>query len=172
MKCDVGDVKGVPTIEPETSTTKPVVVLGLGNPLMADEGIGVCLVVRLSRLASERAEVEFVDAGTGGLAVLHRIRDRRKAIFIDCAYMGETPGTLRRFTPEQVCSRKVLAHQSLHEADLLRILDMSRQLGQMPDEVVIFGIQPERIEPSPDLSPSLTRRIDEYLTVLLKELNP
>jgi len=147
-------------------------VLGLGNPLMADEGIGVCLVVQLSRLATEHLDVEFIDAGTGGLAILHQIRDRRKAIFIDCAYMGEEPGVIRRFTPQEVCSGKVLAHQSLHEADLLRILDMSRQLGQAPDEVVIFGIQPERIEPRLDLSPSLRGRIDEYLTVLLKELKP
>jgi hydrogenase maturation protease len=151
---------------------RSTVVLGLGNPLMADEGIGVCLVVQLSRLANEHLDVEFIDAGTGGLAILHQIRDRRKAIFIDCAYMGEEPGVIRRFTPQEVCSGKVLAHQSLHEADLLRILDMSRQLGQAPDEVVIFGIQPERIEPRLDLSPSLRGRIDEYLTVLLKELKP
>jgi hydrogenase maturation protease len=145
-------------------------VLGLGNPLMADEGIGVCLVVRLSRFSAEYPDVEFIDAGTGGLAVLHHIQDRRKAIFIDCAYMGEEPGALRRFTPQEVCSSKTLAHQSLHEADLLRILDMSRQLGQAPDEVVIFGIQPERVEPALDLSPVLKGRIDEYLAVLLKEL--
>ncbi len=147
------------------------VVLGLGNPLMADEGIGVRLVVRLSRLAAERPDVEFLDAGTGGLAVLHHIQGRRKAVFIDCAYMGEEPGAIRRFTPEEVHSSKTLAHQSLHEADLLRILDMSQQLGQAPDEVVIFGIQPQRIEPAMELSPVLEDRMDEYLAVLLKELN-
>jgi hydrogenase maturation protease len=148
------------------------VVLGLGNPLMADEGIGVSLVVRLSRFAAECPDVEFIDAGTGGLAVLHHIQDRQKAIFIDCAYMGEEPGTIRRFSTEEVRSSKVLAHQSLHEADLLRILDMSRQLGQAPEEIVIFGIQPERIAPALGLSPVLEARIDEYLAVLLKELKP
>lgn len=147
------------------------VVLGLGNPLMADEGIGVRLVVRLSRLAAERPDAEFIDAGTGGLAVLHHIQGRRKAVFVDCAYMGEEPGTIRRFTPEEVRSDKALAHQSLHEADLLRILEMARQLGQAPDEVVIFGIQPQRIEPAMELSPVLEDRMDEYLAVLLKELN-
>lgn len=147
------------------------VVLGLGNPLMADEGIGVRLVVQLSRLAAERPDVEFLDAGTGGLAVLHHIQGRRKAVFIDCAYMGEEPGAIRRFTSEEVHSSKVLAHQSLHEADLLRILEMSQQLGQAPDEVVIFGIQPQRIEPAMELSPVLEDRMDEYLAVLLKELN-
>lgn len=147
------------------------VVLGLGNPLMADEGIGVRLVVQLSRSVAEHPDVEFVDAGTGGLAVLHHIAGRRKAIFIDCAYMGEEPGTIRRFTPEEVCSTKVLAHQSLHEADLLRILELSQQLDEAPDEVVIFGIQPQRIEPALGLSSVLEGRIDEYLAMLLKELN-
>lgn len=147
------------------------VVLGLGNPLMADEGIGVRLIAELSRSEAEHPDVEFLDAGTGGLAVLHHIEGRRKAIFIDCAYMGEEPGTIRRFTPDEVRSTKVLAHQSLHEADLMRILDLAQQLGQSPDEVVIFGIQPQRIEPSLELSPVLEDRIDEYLAVLLKELN-
>jgi hydrogenase maturation protease len=161
-------------MELQTSNFKlrtSTVVLGLGNPLMADEGIGVRLVVRLSRSAAEHPDVEFLDAGTGGLAVLHHIQGRRKAVFIDCAYMGEEPGTIRRFTPEEVRSDKVLAHQSLHEADLLRIIEMARQLGQAPDEVVIFGIQPQRIEPAMELSLVLEDRMDEYLAVLLKELN-
>ncbi|MEN6334090.1 MAG: HyaD/HybD family hydrogenase maturation endopeptidase, partial [Phycisphaerales bacterium] len=148
------------------------VVLGVGNPLMADEGIGVCLVTRLSRFCAEYPDVDFIDAGTGGLAVLHHIRDRRKVIFIDCAYMGEAPGTILRFTPEDVCSDKVLARQSLHEGDLLRIIDLSRQLGEAPNEIVIFGIQPERIEPALGLSVAIKNRIDEYLAALLKELKP
>lgn len=146
------------------------IVLGLGNPLMADEGIGVCLVELLAEAAGDRPDVEFIDAGTGGLAVLHHLEGRRKAIFIDCAYMDEEPGTIRRFRPEEVRSTKVLAHQSLHEADLLRIIDMARQLGQAPGEIVIFGIQPERIEPGTGLSPALSGRIDEYLAVLWREL--
>ncbi len=150
---------------------RSTVVLGLGNPLMADEGIGVRLVERLSKLAADYPEVDFLDAGTGGLAVLHHVEGRRKAIFIDCAYMGEEPGTIRRFLPEEVRSTKVLAHQSLHEADLLRILDMAHQLGQAPEEIVIFGIEPGRIEPVIGLSPALTDRFDEYLATVLRELN-
>src|SRR4030042_2897768 len=68
---------------------KPVVVLGLGNPLMGDEGIGVYLVERLMESADEYPSVDFIDAGTGGLSILHHIEDRRKAIIIDCAFMAE-----------------------------------------------------------------------------------
>ncbi|MEN6425686.1 MAG: HyaD/HybD family hydrogenase maturation endopeptidase [Phycisphaerales bacterium] len=151
--------------------TKRVVVLGLGNPLMADEGIGVCLVERLAESAGDYPDVDFIDAGTGGLAVLYHIEGRRKAILLDCAYLGQEPGSIRRFVPDEVRSTKVLAHQSLHEADLLRIIDMARQLGQAPDEIVIFGIQPERVEPGLGLSPSLMSRIESYLALILRELN-
>lgn len=145
-------------------------MLGLGNPLMADEGIGVYLVARLVESADRYPAVDFIDAGTGGLSILYQIEDRRKAIVIDCAFMDEPPGTIRRFTPDQVQSVKVLAHQSLHEADLMQILGLARQLGQGPGEIVIFGIQPERIEPGLTLSQTLMDRMDEYISTILHEL--
>jgi hydrogenase maturation protease len=147
----------------------PTVVLGLGNPLMTDEGIGVYLLERLAESAAYPS-VDFIDAGTGGLAVLHCLEGRRKAVLIDCAFMEEPPGTIRRFTPEEVRSRKVLAQQSLHEADLTRVIAMARQLGQAPDEIVIFGIQPERIEPGLSLSQTLRDKADEYISTIVREL--
>jgi len=149
----------------------PVVVLGLGNPLMADEGIGVYLIERLTKLAPEYPNVDFVDAGTGGLSVLHVIEGRRKAIVIDCAFMDEEPGVIRRFTPHDVRSAKVLAHQSLHEADLLHILNLAKQLDQAPEQVVIFGIQPEQVVPSTGLSAALLTRMNTYLSQILCELH-
>ena len=145
-------------------------VLGLGNPLMADEGIGVHLVERLMESADRYPAVDFIDAGTGGLSILYQIEDRHKAIVIDCAFMDEPPGTIRRFTPDQVQSVKVLAHQSLHEADLMQIIAMARQLGQAPGEIVIFGIQPQRVEPGLGLSRTLMEKVDEYLSTILHEL--
>jgi len=166
----------VPTNNPSSiissqSAKRSVVVLGLGNPLMADEGIGVYLVERLAESAGEYPDVDFLDVGTGGLVVLHHIEGRRKAIFLDCAYMGQEPGSIRGFVPDEVRSVKTLAHQSLHEADLLWIIDMAHQLGQAPDEVVIFGIQPERVESGFGLSPALMSRIESYLALILREVN-
>jgi hydrogenase maturation protease len=152
------------------SITKPVVVLGLGNPLMADEGIATYLLEFLVDRAAEYPDVDFIDAGTGGLSILYQIEGRQKAIVIDCAFMDEPPGTIRRFTPDEVESRKVLAHQSLHEADLMKILAIARDLGQAPDEIVIFGIQPERVEPGMGLSRTLRDRINEYISAILHEL--
>jgi hydrogenase maturation protease len=152
------------------SMKRPVVVLGLGNPLMGDEGIGVHLIERLAASAAEYPSVDFIDAGTGGLSILHYLDGRRKAIIIDCAFMDEPPGAIRRFTPEEVRSRKVLAHQSLHEADLMRIIAMARQLGQAPEQIVIFGIQPEQVQLGGELSRTLVEKIDEHVSLILREL--
>ena len=149
---------------------KDVVVIGLGNPLMTDEGIGVRLIDCLAELGGEAVGIDFIDAGTGGFSVIHQIEGRRKAVFIDCAYMGAEPGSIKRFSPEDVKSEKVLAHQSLHEADLLKILDMAKELGQSPDEIVIFGIEPAAVKPGFDLSEKLESRLDDYVSVICAEL--
>jgi hydrogenase maturation protease len=149
---------------------KPTVVLGLGNPLMADDGIGVDLVERLEQDADRYPAVDFIDAGVGGMSVLHMIEGRRKAILIDSACMDEAPGTLRRFTPEEVHSTKILAHQSLHDADLLRVLMLAEQLGQAPGQVVIFGIQPQVVEVRQGLSGVLLDRVEYYLAEIRSEL--
>ena len=96
-----------------------VAVLGLGNPLMSDEGVGVFVVERLLADQEKYPAVDFIDAGTGGMAILHLIADRKKVIIVDCAYMEAEPGTIKRFTHDDVKSVKKLAHLSLHEVDIL-----------------------------------------------------
>jgi hydrogenase maturation protease len=149
---------------------RPVVVIGLGNLLMSDEGVGVHLAQRFSDLSREYSSVEFIDAGTGGVSILHFLEGRQKAVFIDCAIMGEPPGVIRRFTPEQVESRKALTGRSLHEADLLKTIDMAKQLGQCPAEITIFGIEPENVGPGTELSGMLNEKLGCYISVISKEL--
>ena len=149
---------------------KTTIVLGLGNPLMSDEGIGVYLINRLSDFSDSYPNVDFIDAGTGGLSLLHLFDGRKKAVIIDCANMEEEPGTIKKFTPEQVKSIKQLAHQSLHEQDLIKIIDMAKMLNQCPEEIVIFGIQPENVSLGQIFSIELEQKIDEYLNVICKEL--
>lgn len=149
---------------------KNTVVLGLGNPLMSDEGIGGFLVEKLQTQADNFPNVEFIDAGTGGMAMLHLIEDRKKAVLIDCSYMNTAPGTIKKFTPQQVQSVKKLMHYSLHEVDILKVLDIVRQLGSCPQQMVIFGIEPSVIELGTSLSDIVTAKIDDYITAITEEL--
>jgi hydrogenase maturation protease len=157
---------------------KAVIVIGLGNTLMSDEGVGVRVVQRLLDFAGlRRAQssrrfplVDFIDAGTGGMSILHFIRGKDKAIFIDCARMGEKPGVIRKFTPQEIKSTRVLAHQSLHEADLIKVIDLAGQLGQCPAQIVIFGIEPELVELGAELSKTLAGKLEHYVSVVCREL--
>lgn len=153
---------------------KPTIVVGLGNPLMADEGIGTVLVEQLEKLARDgrlpSEQVEYYDGGCGGMYLLHTIADRRKAILIDCCQMGTEPGTIRRFTPEDVISVKQMAHLSLHEVDILKVIELAKEIGQCPDEIVIFGIEPVSIEPQMRLNEPIAARLNEYIEAIRKEL--
>jgi len=149
---------------------KNVVAVGLGNPLMGDEGIGGLIISRFQAQADKYPSVDFIDAGTGGMSLLHIIAGRKKAVLIDCACMETEPGTIKRFTPADVKSVKKLQHQSLHEADVLKITELARRLGQLPQQVVILGIEPEKIEPGQKLSDTLSSKVDDYIATIAKEL--
>ena len=149
---------------------KPIIVLGLGNPLMADEGIGTRLIEELKSACGSDARADFIDAGTGGMTVLTYIAGRQKAIIIDCALMGEEPGTIKRFTSDEVVSVKKLSHLSQHDSDILSVIELSKQLGECPEEVVFFGIEPKAIEQKMQLTQVIESKVNEYVTMISKEV--
>lgn len=146
------------------------IVLGLGNPLMSDEGVGIKIIERFISASADFPEADFIDAGTGGMTLLHYISDRKKAVIVDCAMMDLQPGDIKRFTYEQVKSVKKLAHLSLHEADILKVIELAKRLGDCPPEIVFFGVEPETIEPNIGLSGSVSARLDEYIAMIAEEL--
>jgi hydrogenase maturation protease len=148
---------------------KPTLIICLGNPLMRDEGIGIRLASELSVHLADNPDIEVLDLGTGGFSVMHAIAGREKIIFVDCAIMGQEPGTMLRFTPEQVRSKKVLLRYSIHEGDLLNTLELSRRLGECPDDIVIFGIEPKQIADGEGLTGELQNNIQRYIQTILQE---
>lgn len=138
---------------------------------MRDEGIGLVIVQRLEKVAARFPNVEFVEAGTSLMAAVHRMAGRKKAVFVDCAFMGEAPGTLRRFTPDEARSVKRLGGMSLHEGDLMAALDFAKRFGDCPDEVVIWGIEPATVEMGESLSDLLQERLDSYVGAVTRELS-
>lgn len=148
----------------------PIIVLGLGNPLMADEGIGTKLIEKLDSACGDYARADFIDAGTGGMTVLTYIAGREKAIIIDCALMGTEPGTIKRFTADEVVSVKKLSHLSQHDSDIINVIELSKQLGECPDEVVFFGIEPQTIDQTMKLTELIESKLDDYVAMILKEV--
>ena len=149
---------------------KPTLIICLGNPLMRDEGIGIRLASELLVHLADNPDVEVLDLGTGGLSVIHAVAGREKIIFIDCEIRGQAPGLMLRFTPGQVRSLKVRMRYSLHEGDLLNTLELSRRLGECPDDIVIFGIEPKEIAHGEGLTSELENNIQQYVQTILEEL--
>jgi hydrogenase maturation protease len=148
---------------------RSVAIFGLGNPLMSDEGIGISVLQALGLRDDLPATVELIDLGTGGMSLLHETAGRLKLIFIDCAFMDQPAGTLIRFSPEDVRSRDVRMRWSLHEGDLLATLALAAAVGECPDDVIIFGIQPANVEPGQTLSPALAKHLTSYVDQVITE---
>jgi hydrogenase maturation protease len=123
-----------------SSDVKRVVVLGVGNLLRQDEGVGVHAVRALSvGPCAERAEM--VDGGTAVFEALSQWRDIDKLVVIDALRAGREPGSIARLSLREVADRTAPA-LSVHEHGLLDQLALLKQVGLRIGEIVIYGVEP------------------------------
>jgi hydrogenase maturation protease len=146
---------------------KSIAIIGIGNFLMSDEGAGVHAIAALREMKWPN-DVELIDAGTPGVAMLHMIEKKKKVIIIDCADFGGKPGEIKTFDPDDLV-RDDNKEISLHATDLLGSLELARRTIKYPDEVVIIGIQPESIEMGTKLSKTVQQSLSR-LPKLIKEM--
>jgi hydrogenase maturation protease len=150
------------------SSRADIVVIGVGNLLLRDEGIGVHLAHALEEQALPEG-VQIVDAGTGGLNMLYAMERAKKVIFLDAAEMGKAPGAFVRFVPRDVKLCGAEHAVSFHELGLPQVLDLADALG-VACEVVIFGVQPKDLSWGIGLSPELARAVPEILAAVAQEV--
>jgi hydrogenase maturation protease len=145
----------------------PILVLGVGNLLLGDEGVGIHVVQAL-RNHKPPANIELVDAGTGSLDLLGLLANRDKVIIIDAVKGGGEPGSVYSFTPVDV-SEEAHNPMSLHQVSLLDTLTIAKVAGYAPKEIVIFGIEPENIDWSTELSPEVAAVVPKVMELVLAE---
>jgi hydrogenase maturation protease len=135
--------------------------LGLGNTLCGDDGIGPALIEELSRHSEQWAgKVELVDGGTQGLALLGLVAGRRAALILDAVAWGGDPGTIH------VLRRPTLAANragSAHEGNAGELLAAAALLGDLPEQLVILGIQQQNIATGTGLSEAVRGAIQPAL---------
>ncbi len=146
-------------------------VLGAGNLIMHDEGVGVQVVHRLMERYEFPENVELVDGGTLGLRLLNVITDADHLILIDAVKLGEPPGTLHRFGGDKLPYR-VLTKTSMHQVDLIEALTMAALIeDERPGDIVVIGVEPKDIEPwGTDLSKEVAAVFDKLVGMVLEEL--
>ena len=166
-------------ITPPEKPAKPqrLLVLGLGNILLRDEGIGVHVVQSLQQ-SPLPPNVDVSDAGTAGRDVLLLQQGSYKLLVVDATRAGSTPGTIykARFEPDGSDKlSRIFGHNrnseiSLHQFGLIDALAAAQKLNCAPDEIVIIGVEPKEIDPGLELTEELQRRLPEILNTVLEEI--
>ena len=143
-------------------------VLGLGNLVHSDDGLGVHAVQGLQQDPRVPPDVVLMDGGTQGLALLPHISAFQRVLVIDAMDVGEAPGTLVRLEGKalQNLPGKASVHQ-LGFADLLVALEL---LGESPEEIVLFGVQPLSTEWGTELTAPVREALDRVPDLVLEQL--
>jgi hydrogenase maturation protease len=130
-------------------------VLGVGNPLMSDDGVGVHVLQELSRRQPALDEVDYLDAGTLGLVLLSQVEQAQALLVIDAAQLGLAPGETSVLHGADMDAFFRNARGSVHEIGLRDLLDAARLMGTLPPRRAFVGVQPQRVAIGSSLSPSL-----------------
>lgn len=143
-------------------------ILGIGNILLSDEGIGV-RVIEYLQTQPLPADVELVDGGTAGADLIDILADRKTVIIVDAVRSDHPPGTILKFTGDDL----IFSQEnplSLHDLDIPQTLKMTQLLHCAPEQVVCFGVVPEQISPDMKLSKTIADLVVPIAEMVLREV--
>jgi hydrogenase maturation protease len=131
----------------EAGFRRPVrlLVLGLGNVLCGDDGLGAVAISRLRARYEIPGGMSVLDGGTLGLSLLPYLEDAEKVILVDAICAEAPPGSFVRLDGEEV-GPAVAGRLSVHQVGVADLLDAARWRGRLPEELVLLGLVPETLE--------------------------
>lgn len=144
-------------------------VLGVGNLLLSDDGLGIHTIQRLQEVVRLPEEVQVLDGGTCGLDLLYYLEGVSRLIIVDAIASGEEPGATTVITGDRVPSY-ISLKMSPHEIGIPDMLMAAKLRDLYPGEVVVLGVQPEKLEAGVDLSPSVAAQVDVLVEMILDQL--
>lgn len=145
---------------------KKTAVLGIGNILLRDDGVGIHAIYELQK--EDLKDIHLIDGGTCILDLLDVFVNNDKVIIIDSLKGGYTPGTIYRVTPKEL-GGYIKSNSSLHDVQVLDILGSVSLMGYDP-EVIILGIEPSEIEYDMELSSIIRDQMSKIIEVVKDEI--
>lgn len=134
-------------------------VLGIGNPLMSDDGVGLRVLEKLSAQQPALEDVDYLDAGTLSLLLLPRFEHCDALLVLDAAQLSGPPGAVRVLHDADMDAFFRNARGSVHEVGIRDLLDAARLTGTLPHRRAFVGVQPQRVAIGSTLSPPLEASI-------------
>jgi hydrogenase maturation protease len=153
---------------------KKILILGIGNLLLKDEGIGIHVVERLKSM-SLPSDVEVIDGGTLSSSFLYLIEGRKKVIVLNSMKGNGPPGTIYRFTDEDIEDKRKGYYRTIQELEFMDAFRQSRFMGTQPDKVIFIGIEPEdtgekNLMLETSLSPTIEKKIPIIIEMVMEEI--
>lgn len=145
------------------------VVIGLGNPLMGDDGLGLRAMGRLAETWALPPEVELIDGGTWGMNLLPVIERAGRVLLLDAIDVGAPAGTQITLERHEL-PRYFALKLSPHQVDLREVLALAEWRGTLPGDAVAIGLQPQRIELGRVLSPAVEAAVDRMVARAVRRL--
>ncbi|HEV2292172.1 MAG TPA: HyaD/HybD family hydrogenase maturation endopeptidase [Gemmatimonadales bacterium] len=150
-------------------TDAGTVVIGLGNPLMGDDGIGLALLARLTEGWDIEPAATLVDGGTWGMNLLPTIEDAGRLILLDAINVGTAPGTVVELARHRI-PRFLATKISPHQVDLRDVLAVAELRRTLPEDTIAIGLQPAVVALSEMLTPVVRDRVDEAVAAVVGAL--
>ncbi len=138
-------------------------LIGLGNILMRDEGIGVHAVLALQERFEVPPELEIVDGGTAGLDLLPFFEGRDRVLLVDAVDFGAEPGFIGELANEAIPARFGKNKASLHHVGLAEVLALAQLQNILPQEICLIGIQPASLDPGLELTGTVQEKFDALI---------
>lgn len=145
------------------------VVIGLGNVVMSDDGLGVRTVQRLTERCDVGDDVDVVEGGTAGLLLLGYIADARQVVLVDAIETGGEPGSVVRLDGAD-WTRAFAVRMTPHDVGLADLLVAARLSDVWPERLVLHGAQPARTDLGTELSPAAARAVDPLVDAIVADL--
>jgi len=144
------------------------VIMGLGNPLFQDEGLGIHVINEL--MISDLFErAELIDGGTDGLALLGVVEDAHRLIVIDAIDGGFKPGTVRQLQDQEI-SLLTRGKLSAHQLGFQEVLALAQMRGKYPQHLVLIGVQPQTLEWGTSLSPEVASVVPQVINMIYAQI--
>lgn len=144
-------------------------VLGIGNVLLTDEGVGVRALNELQRRYSFSDDVELLDGGTSGIELLRHIQNHDTLVIIDCMTYDQPPGTIYRVENQEVPA-VFRTRISPHQLGLSDLLASAMLTDSMPENLVLFGVEPESVDIGLELTETVESSLGKLITDVVGEL--
>lgn len=150
----------------KSETDGKTMILGVGNLLLRDEGVGVHAAVNLQEYPLPD-NIEVIEGGTDGFKLFHLIMEADRLIVVDCVKGGGEPASIYRFDIDDFDHFPDIYKTSVHQISITEVINLSGTM-RTPPKTTIIGVEPEEMSMSMELSPNLEGKLPKILEIVLE----